>query len=159
MSSDRQKFANAFADEIRRFNQIIETGSVADDQTVKNLSSALSRLLDFGERCPDAWSDNKVEAPKQDTKAIQSMVDKRFPEFGVYNSSPPDSTPVDKAEIYVDDAADDVYDIYRDLNEALWYFEKGYYELGLWSAKLLFGHWGRHAINLKSYLHKKAHDW
>lgn len=159
MSVDNQKFAVDFSDEIRHFIRFVEADEVADDYALRDLSSTLSRLLDFGERCPESWSDEKIDAPEQDRKTIQAIVSKRFPDFGIYNSSPPDPTPINDVEIEVNDASDDIYDIYHDLNEALWYFDKGNSELGLWSAKHLFGHWGRHAINLKSYLHKHIHEW
>jgi hypothetical protein len=67
--------------------------------------------------------------------------------------------PIGSTTALVGDACDDVYDIYCDLSEALWHIENENSVMGLWHAKLLFGHWGRHAIDLKAYLHKKIHDW
>ncbi len=59
----------------------------------------------------------------------------------------------------INDALDDLCDIHRDLNDTLWHFERGDIATGLWYAKLMFGHWGRHLIDLKSYLHKQLMDW
>ena len=158
MTDALKEFSAEFAKQIRRFNQLVDSKAPADSDAMRELSSILSRLLDVGERCPDAWSDTEIEAPELDHDAIQKMISKRFPEFGFYNSSNPSMGPMDDAKIEVNDASYDVYDIYCDLNDSLWYFDNDEYELGLWSAKLLFGHWGRHAINLKSYLHKQLYE-
>lgn len=153
------EFAEQFATEIQRFNKLVTKDVPVDDIALRELCSFLSLLLDHGERCPDAHSDTDIEAPDIDRKQIEKMVCRRFPDFGFYNSSTPENIPVDSAQIEVNDAIDDVCDIYCDLNQSLWYIENGEPSLCLWSAKLLFGHWGRHAINLKSYLHKHIHEW
>ena len=154
MTKSTAAFAEKFATEIRRFNNIVAGTSPATKETFVELSSTLSQLLSLGELCPDAWSDSELEAPSADRKVLAETITKRFPKFGYYNSAAPASSEVD-----VSDATDDILDIYCDLNESLWYCENGNPELLLWSAKLLFGHWGRHAINLKSYLHKLIHEW
>jgi uncharacterized protein DUF5063 len=159
LKNSTTEFAEQFVAEIRRFNEIVVKEFPVDAKALQELGSTLSRLLDFGERCPDVWSKTEIEAPEIDRKKIADIIDKRFPDFEFYNSCIPENAPVDDARIEVNDACDDVYDIYHDLNESLWYFENGEPALFIWTAKTLFMHWGRHAINIKSYLHKKTHDW
>ena|GEM_PF-4752373 len=116
-------FAEQFAAEIHRLGEIINKPGQADIESLNNLSSVLSCLLNLGERCPDTWSETEIEAPEIDRKKIAEVISNRFPKFGFYNSSTPECVPIDSVIVDVNDASDDVYDIYCDLNKSLWYFE------------------------------------
>ena len=148
-----------FAAEIRFYNSIIIDDQVATREDLILLSCSLSRLLNLGERLPDLFDENEYE-PELDTKEIENKLSKRFVDFGFYSSADPDIEIVgDMQALMVGDALDDLQDIYTDLNIALKYFEMGVWKNMFWHARLMFGHWGRHAIDLKSYLHNKIHDW
>jgi len=159
LSVSVQDFAQDFAIKIKRFNKLVYGKGVIDEHSIIELNCCLSQLLGFGERCPDTWSDTEIEAPEINNDELKKQIERRFPKFCYYNTTAPTDIASDKAEISLSDAQDDIYDIYLDLNKTLWHIENGNPQIGLWYAKLLVGHWGRHAIDLKSYLHKQIHDW
>jgi hypothetical protein len=64
-----------------------------------------------------------------------------------------------RQEPYVGDAIDDLAEIHADLNGAAWHIEQGVPANAAFYAKLLFGHWGAHALNLKRYVHARLHGF
>lgn len=148
-----------FATEIRFYNSIITDDQVATKNDLVLLSCCLSRLLNLGERLPELYDEHEYE-PELDTEDIKNKLSKRFIDFGFYSTADPDIEIIgEMGALEVSDAINDLHDIYADLNIALKYFEKGIWKNMFWYARMMFGHWGRHAINLKSYLHKNLHDW
>ena len=54
----------------------------------------------------------------------------------------------------VGDVADDLADIYRDIKDGLWLYEKGYNIEAVWEWKQSFStHWGRHAVGALQAFH------
>ena len=152
--------AENFAGEIRNYNSLVLRDSVATREDLISLSQCLSRLLTLAEILPDTFSDCDYEPEIHDRKSIEDKISKRFSDFGYYSSADPSPNLIGKEEaLGVSDAVDDLADIYADLNVALMYYDKGISKNLFWYAKLMFGHWGAHAIELKRYLHKRLHDW
>ncbi|MEM8771512.1 MAG: DUF5063 domain-containing protein [Pseudomonadota bacterium] len=148
-----------FAEEIRFYNSIVIDDQVATKEDLVSLSSSLSKLLDLGERLPDLYDDHEYE-PQITFEEMKDKISNRFVDFSSYSNADPDINLVgDMKALTVGDALDDLVDIYIDLNTALAYFENGVWKNMFWHARLMFGHWGRHAIDLKSYLHQKLHGW
>ncbi len=159
MTQAVEKYAEEFAAEIRHFQEYVDRGYQTNNEELKELCHILSRLLRYGEECPDIGTETDVEAPEISQEALKQRILARFPSFGIYNKCDPIEEPLGQAHATLGDAADDIYDIYQDLGDSRWYIENGQVELGLWNAKLLFGHWARHAIDLKGYLHRRIYDW
>jgi len=150
----------AFANKIRTYNSIVINDSVAKTDDLVALSRCLAQLLDMAETLPPGFTDCEYEPEKQDRKIIEEIISKRFVDFGFYSSADPAENAVGREEaLGISDAVDDLVEIHADLNEALVYFDKGVPNNMFWHAKLMFGHWGTHAIELKRYLHKRLHDW
>lgn len=158
MNEQNEKYANDFASAIRQFESLIAGTTAASRHDLEQLSLMLSILLQFGEECPEAFSDSEPEPPAPSYEALTARLKKRFPKFGFYNTVTPSKEAVGCCSVSVGDAIDDIADIYLDLAGALWYFDNGDPALCLWQAKLLFFHWGRHAICLKSFLHEQLHE-
>ena len=114
----------------------------------------LSSLLAFGEAIPDVQLEKDDDVPELNRDDLEIKLRSRFPNLGFYNSCYPEDEPIGAITADVSDGLDDLLDIYHDLSEALWHIDNDDTALGLFEAKTLFFHWGRHAINLKSYLHQ-----
>lgn len=149
-----------FYSDIRQFTRLVTDTTPSNEETLRTLSVLLSNLLSSGEALPDLYSENDDGAPTVDRAHLLAVLGKRFPTFGWYSVSPPlaaDGAPSN--EILTGDAIDDLADIYTDLSEALRLKETCDPKAGIWYAKLMFGHWGAHAIELKRYIHQKLHEW
>ncbi len=96
------------------------------------------------------------EAPERNYQLIREKVQKRFPDLGFYNIPQDVSEKLEKSEIIVGDAIDDISDIVGDLSEVLWCFENTSKNDALWHYQNSFrSHWGKHLRELQLYLHDK----
>ncbi len=96
------------------------------------------------------------DAPEKDYKLIREKVEKRFPNFGNYNTVDYLSDKIGNSKILVGDAIDDLSDIVCDLQVIIWCFENTSKDDALWNYKDSFiTHWGRHLRDLQLYLHDK----
>lgn len=96
------------------------------------------------------------EAPESNYHLFRDKVKKRFPILGFYNIPKDVSGEVEKSELLVGDAIDDISDIVCDLSEILWCFENTSKNDALWHYQNSFrSHWGRHLRELQLYLHDK----
>lgn len=101
-----------------------------------------------------------VPAPAElDYDTHYRAIAERFPALGYYYAVEPLRRPGHQPEASIANARDDVFDIYKELKEALHYADKGGKTAGvghfLWSFET---HWGRHHVNLRSYIHGKLHE-
>ena len=148
------EFVPRFESEVRTFNCLLESKNVESTESLKALSASLSRLLELGELCPESYADSDLEPPDEDETVLRDKIERNFPTFGTYFVVRPDED-----RMYVADAVDDIIDIWLDLNRSIWHIREDDPANGAWYAKLMFNHWGEHAINLKRYLHKRIYDW
>jgi hypothetical protein len=52
------------------------------------------------------------------------------------------------------DLFDDFLDIYADLTDGLWLYDRQHFEMAVFTWRLMFGvHWGRHAVSAMHALH------
>ena len=137
----------------REFLSALWDGERPDDET---LSRALDRLLFQSHQISyDGGTNDDLDPPSIDGPALYRAVAVRFPDYGMY----PACDPLDSIEdgSMLEDAIDDLADITRDLREVIWADEN----LGSGDAafylRLHFGHWGRHARHLSSYLHARQY--
>ena len=158
MTDQISKYANVFAAEIKRFQGYVGRGTSARSEELNELSQILSNLLALGEGCPLPSPGNDLSSPEVNRDDLIKTLQLRFPNFGFYNSCRPIDEPIGEISVTVGDAIDDLLDIYQDLAETLWHIENDAPDLGLFQAKTLFFHWGRHALDLKSYLHQLIYE-
>lgn len=122
----------------------------------RELSIILTKLVAFGEMLPESAEFGDYDPPDTDYQALYQSIGERFPEFGFYASA----TPVDDEgwpdpHAGVSDAIDDLADIYIDLSRSVQVAGINGQDAGIAYARLLFGHWGAHVINLKHFLHQR----
>jgi hypothetical protein len=96
------------------------------------------------------------ETPDNNYRLIRKKVEKRFPTLGYYNIPQNVSDKLEKSEIIVGDAIDNISDIVGDLSEVKWCFENTSKDDALWHYQNSFrSQWGRHLRELQLYLHDK----
>ena len=127
-------------------------------EKLRELSVRLDAMIATASAVDEPFVDWDEEAPSPDYSDMRETINAAFPELGYY----PVCDPLDKikkAKAMVGDAIDDLADIYRDLGKFLWLWENVGHQQACWQVKFLFhAHWGRHAINLRSYLHAQLHE-
>ena len=95
------------------------------------------------------------DAPEKDYGKLREIISKNFPKLGFYCTAEGEPQEIDKAEVLVGDAIDDLTDIVGDLKEVQWYFRNTSANNALWHLKQSFmSHWGLHARELQLHLHK-----
>jgi len=147
-------FSEQLATKIREYKNLVTEGAPAVDKTLDELAELLTELIRLGENLPDEYSDVDVDAPDLDRGKLKEQIQARFPKLGWYFITSPDPSHLrELGQETVGDAIDDLMDIYQDLHESLWHFDRGDSENGIWYAKIMFGHWGKHALELKRHLH------
>jgi hypothetical protein len=92
------------------------------------------------------------DPPETNYDSIRQMVEKHFKSYGYYNT--PDEIEKGLAEttILVGDAIDDIVDIYSEIKEVQWRFNKTSENDALWHFENNYlYHWGTHLRNLQGY--------
>lgn len=148
------EFVERLEAEAHTFNALIERHDAESKESLRALSLSLTRLLELGELCPDSYAESDLEPPDEDQRKLRERIQSNFPTFGTYFVVKPN-----EEKTYVAAAIDDVMDIWLDLNRAVWHLREDDPANGAWYAKLMFCHWGEHAINLKRCLHQQIYDW
>ena len=96
---------------------------------------------------------------KIDYKEIRQKVSHNFPSFGFYHSVLNPLNIIEKAELGLEDAVDDLTDIILDLLEINWRFENNSKEDALWHLKFMFNaHFKDHLLNLLKYLQERENE-
>jgi hypothetical protein len=103
---------------------------------------------------PEVEPDERGGDSPNTYRARYTSLSSAFPELGYYyniRAVPPDPP----EEPTVGDAADDLADILRDLDGALWVEQEEGWRNGVWEAKFGYEHhFGAHLVNLRSYLYR-----
>ena len=95
------------------------------------------------------------DAPEKDYGQLRETISNKFPELGFYCTADGEPKTIEKAEVLLGDAIDDLTDIVGDLKEVQWYFKNTSANNALWHLKQNFmSHWGLHARELQLHLHK-----
>jgi hypothetical protein len=133
---------------------VARSAAVLPEDRQHALMIALDRLELSCLALPEVEPDDSVgESPNTYTARYQSL-SSAFPELGYYytvRASPPDKP----EEPTVGDAADDLADILRDLDGALWAEQHEGWRNGIWEAKFGYEHhFGAHLVGLRSYLYR-----
>jgi hypothetical protein len=137
---------------VQKYLSLITGNPLAPTIRLQTLADVLDELQFAMTKIPDGSPTFSDGEPDFRHKEYVENIRENFPELGFY----PDIRLSDGLEqtITVGDANDDAADIARDLSAAVWYWE----HVGEGSALQYLRyhykiHWGRHLINLRSYLH------
>ena len=96
------------------------------------------------------------EPPEANYSEIRSVIEKKFPELGLYCTADSDASNLENSKILTSDAIDDLADIVGDLIDVKWYFENTTESNALWHFEFDYrSHWGLHLRELQLYLHKQ----
>jgi hypothetical protein len=118
------------------------------------LIRALSRLEVAALDLPDVSTDKEGESGPNTYDLNRAAVTASFPELGYYHSIRP-SSPVEDQEVTIGDAVDDLSDILRDIDEALWVETLKGWRKGVWEARFGYEHhFGAHLADLRSHLYR-----
>ena len=95
------------------------------------------------------------DAPDWDAAEIREKISALFPELGYYCTADGDPESIDKAQVLIGDAIDDLVDIVKDLKDVQWYLKNTSINNALWHFQFSYrSHWGLHARELQLHLHK-----
>jgi hypothetical protein len=120
--------------------------------TCEDLTEVLDRLLVAYHDTRDAAPDSETHPPSLDYDEVRERVQRSFPGFGYYAWSAPEALPGDA--VMTGDAIDDLADIYKELSGVAWLSENSSIADAAWHFRFGFrSHWGRHLLDLRSYLH------
>jgi hypothetical protein len=117
----------------------------------------LELLLERLDRLLAAFHDlgaDVLEGDAPDPPDLHAAAGIRFPDLGYYPGVDP-TAPLDRTDLWMEDAIDDVGDIARDLWRALWLWDNVSPEAGAGLIRLFYPHWGAHARGLQRYLHAR----
>ena len=124
------------------------------EESEKSLVRLLDELAVLVSKLPgDLPFVDSPEAPERDFQSTYSLVAQRFPNFGYYNTVSEISQNINSASVVVGDAIDDVTDIFLELREVMWIWERSGSEAALYQFRETYSnHWGSHLRELQCYL-------
>lgn len=138
---------------LRLFNETTFPG----ERTPERLAEVLDRLAVAFHETKDVAPATNAPPPSLSYAEARERVRRSFPDFGVYAVAAPEDLP--PAEVMVGDAIDDLADIYNDLSGVAWLLQNGSEADAIWQFRFDFqSHWGRHLLNLRSYLHWRLYE-
>lgn len=144
--------------EIEAYLALLNGEVPAAPDHLRRMAQALDALaFAMADLPPGRFVDSDLEPPRLDRDALREAIGTRFPEFGFYDWADP--LTAGGTEILTSDAVNDALDIASDLSEARWRFEAlgdddAFYYLHQWFRL----HWGRHLMNLRSYIHARLYE-
>jgi len=142
---------------VRNFLQIFVEETPAEKCSPQRLAMLLDRLLIAYHETDDVGPATDSRPPPNDYKQTRALVESRFPDFGFYAWAGPEENP--NSEVMMGDAIDDLADIYGDLRDVVWLWENSSAADATWQFRFGYQtHWGRHLLDLRSYLHWKLHE-
>ena len=121
----------------------------------QELTRALDRLLTAYHEIPEDQIRclTDIDAPDINYRILYEAIGTRFDGFGYYAvASFRESV---EEQVMLADSIDDLGDIVKDLQTAIWYFENCSVEDAYWYLNLLYSHWSRHLRELTLYLHTR----
>ena len=144
---------NAIAD----FLLLFEDATPAEARTPQRLAELLDKLLVAYHESADAAPVTDSLPPAGDFKSDRCLVRTCFPNLDLYAWTAPENAQTSNA--MMGDAVDDLADIYADLRGVAWLLENASPADAVWQFRFGYqSHWGRHLLNLRSYLHWKLYE-
>jgi hypothetical protein len=142
---------------VLEFIQLMEIGRSSKEENLQALEFALDNLALVHNFVEYQYDDSEYpEAIRKDYKELRRLAEERFPDLGIYNSPDSITQKINKSEICVGVAIDDVADIAGDMYEIAWYWNNTSPENALWHFHFGYDtHWGFHLRNLQLYVFAK----
>jgi len=144
---------------IDEFIFFIENGAKLLDDKDENLLKLLDHL-GLAQSFVTFTFDNTdyPEPPVLDQNKTRKMIENSFPEYGYYNVPEHLTEKLEKTNVFLGDAIDDILDIYCELKHVKWSFENTSVDDGLWLFQFLYqSHWGQHLRSLQLYLYMELY--
>lgn len=144
---------------IEELINIVEVGTGSSNEDESRLVYLLDYLaLEMHNVNPNCGYEG-VEISENDYPAIRKAAEKRFPNWGYYNTPKDVTENVAESELVAGDAIDDITDIVNDLKMVLWSYRNENETNALWHLRDSYlGHWRWHMRNLQIYLHCLANE-
>jgi hypothetical protein len=142
----------------RNFLLLLGAESVAATKPLAALADALDRLAyaHSGVADKDLTPSGAAEAPAADYDRWRAAAQDVFPNISLYACVTPE---VDATEVTLADAYDDIADIACELQAVIWYWQNTTVIDAVWCFRFGYqSHWGRHLMNLRSYLHRRLFE-
>lgn len=132
-----------------------------EDENLRKLADILDDLIALGRNTPHRFDDDQPDPPERDLARWAAVAARRFPSLGGGYNIPVDITrSIADTELACGHAIDDLGDIAGDLSEVLWRFEHTSDDDALWHFRWGYeNHWGKHASDLRWYLHALEFDY
>jgi hypothetical protein len=147
-------------DAIESYVRLLESPPSSEQVDLELLADAIDRLVFVGRHSPDVSADDQPDPPDTDYDRYRALASKRFPSLGHYNRAGYATRSIGDMECVVGDAIDDLADIACDLTSVLWCFDNTTDLDALWHFRFSYeNHWGKHAADLRWYLHAVARDY
>ena len=144
-------------DSVRHFLRLFEDATPAEERTPERLCDVLDRLLIAYHETADTAPETDAQPPSRDFQEDRRLMERCFSDFGLYGWSEPEERP--GGDVMVGDAIDDLADLYAELRGVDWLSTNSGQADAVWSFCSGYRtHWGRHLLNLRSYLHWKLHE-
>jgi len=137
---------------VRDYLKLFDGKTAPEERNPEQLARVLDQLLTAYHGSVDVSPTTDIQPPSQDHREIRGLMERCFPGFGLYGWSAPEEIPGD--EVMMCDAINDLADIYAELSGVMWLSENSGKADAIWQFRFGFqSHWGRHLLNLRSYLH------
>jgi hypothetical protein len=143
---------------IRKYLVLLNHPAKVDADGVADLAHALDRLACASHATRAHDLESNAIPPAIDASAIRRRAQTAFPTLGYYACVCPE--PVSNAAITVGDAIEDIVEIAAELASVEWRWRNtseadaiAHYNFGFHT------HWGRHLLNLRSYLHQSIFNY
>lgn len=144
-------------DSVREFLRLFDEAAPASARQPERLCEVLDRLSIAYHKSGDVSPTSDLHPPRESYNEARSLIQGCFPDLGFYGWSAPEDRPGD--DVMVGDAIDDLTDIYGELRGVTWLCENASPEDALWHFRFGYqSHWGRHLLNLRSYLHSRLYE-
>ncbi|MHC4989503.1 MAG: DUF5063 domain-containing protein [Planctomycetota bacterium] len=133
--------------------ELVDRGPRRDGDPLADLTAALDRLAQAAATAEAYMGPSNLDPPSPQYEEVRRRVVRSFPQLGYYNIPAMICDSIAQTEIHVGDAVDELADIVRDLEDALWCLAEGGPAEG--TLQFDFGyhcHWGEHLANLRWYL-------
>ncbi len=134
-----------------------ESPHIDDDPDEFRLAtlSRLAELYAAAQGLPDVPADDGPDVPEEERPGLRDelMANLAPMPFQLYweTLDPTNLSEIDNTGC--GDIFDDLLDIHSNISDGLWLLDQGYRNDAIWNWRLLYFHWGEHAINAMRALH------
>lgn len=138
---------------VDQFVRLIEEGAGDSEMNYRELTRLLDTLALAVHYADYTFDEAELpDPPRMDYQKDRRLVTERFPDFGYYNVVVDVVERPGQTEFGTGDAIDDIADIYADMKNVQWRWDRNGPDDALWYFCDMYGfHWKRHLRNLQLY--------